>query len=238
MTSLLSICRSGSRSRVRRSRCCWEPSGPGRSSSRAAQSPRKALRSARLRLTLLLVACFALPVLAVMLPGGNIYNGWRQMYFLWTPFALLAALGLRGLSGALGGRVRIAVYGAAGAGFAATVISMALIHPNEDVYFTFFVDRVAPGASAFAIHDGLLGSYDPAGARMASHAFGAIFGRAVPPLFRIAITGFWRTRWFCRSPRESAWPTPLRSASLAALPRCHGIAPPANCIVWKSTGTR
>ena len=111
----------------------------------AARAPRKALRNGRLRFELLLVGCFALPVLAVMLPGGNIFNGWRHMHFLWAPFALLAVFGLRGLSGALGRwRLRTAVYGAAGAGFAATVVSMALIHPNEDVYFTFFVDRVAP----------------------------------------------------------------------------------------------
>ncbi len=110
----------------------------------AARAPRNALRSGRLRFALLLVACFALPVLAVMLPGGNIYNGWRQTYFLWAPFALLSALGLRWMASALGGRARIAVYGAAGAGFAATVISMALIHPNQQTYFTFFVDRVAP----------------------------------------------------------------------------------------------
>ena len=111
---------------------------------RAARAPRKALRTEGLRFGLLLVGCFALPVLAVMLPGGNIYNGWRQMYFLWAPFALLAALGLRGLAGALGGRARMAVYGAAGAGFAATVVSMALIHPNEQVYFNVFVDRATP----------------------------------------------------------------------------------------------
>ena len=111
----------------------------------AARAPRKALRNGGLRFGLLLVGCFALPVFAVMLPGGNIYNGWRQMYFLWAPFALLAAFGLRGLGGALGRRrLRAAVYGAAGAGFAAAVISMALIHPNEQTYFTFFVDRVAP----------------------------------------------------------------------------------------------
>ena len=110
----------------------------------AARAPRKALRSESLRFGLLLVGCFALPVLAVMLPGGNIYHGWRQMYFLWAPFALLAVFGLHRLAGALGARARMTVYGAAGAGFAAAVISIVLIHPNEDVYFTFFVDRVAP----------------------------------------------------------------------------------------------
>ncbi len=113
--------------------------------ARAAQAPRKALRNGRLRFALLLVACFALPVLAVMLPGGNVYHGWRQMYFLWAPFALLSALGLRGLAGALGRRrLRAAVYGAAGAGLVAAVVSMALIHPNEDLYFNFLVDRATP----------------------------------------------------------------------------------------------
>ena len=112
--------------------------------ARAARAPRNALRSRDLRFGLLLVGCFALPVFAVMLPGGNMYNGWRQMYFLWAPFALLAAFGLRGLAGALGGRARMAVYGAAGAGFAATVISMALIHPNQQDYFNVLVDRVTP----------------------------------------------------------------------------------------------
>ena len=110
----------------------------------AAMAPRKAMRTGGLRFGLLLVGCFALPVFAVMLPGGNIYDGWRQMYFLWAPFALLAALGLRRLASALGGRARMAVYGAGGAGFAATVISITLIHPNEQAYFTFSVDRVAP----------------------------------------------------------------------------------------------
>ena len=111
----------------------------------AARAPGNALGNGRLRFWLLLIGCFALPVFAVMLPGGNIYNGWRQMYFLWAPFTLLAAFGLRELAAALGQRrLRAAVYGAAGAGFAAAVVSMALIHPNEDVYFNFLVDRVTP----------------------------------------------------------------------------------------------
>ena len=110
-----------------------------------ARAPRKALRNGRLRFALLLVGCFALPVFAVMLSGANIYNTWRQMYFLWAPFALLGACGLGFLASAFrGSRLMAAAYGSAGAGFAATVISMALIHPNEDAYFTFFVDRVEP----------------------------------------------------------------------------------------------
>ena len=113
---------------------------------RAAAAPRNALRNGSLRFGLLLVGCFALPVLAVALPGGNIYNGWRHMYFLWAPFALLAALGLRGLAGAIGRRrSRTAVYGAAGVGLAAAVVSMELVHPNEDIYFNLLTDRVAPG---------------------------------------------------------------------------------------------
>ncbi len=112
--------------------------------ARMAGAPRKALRNGRLRFALLLAGCFALPVFAVMLSGANIYNTWRHMFFLWAPFALLGALGLRWLAGALGGRARIAVYGSAGAGLAAVVISMTLLHPYEQMHFNFFVDRVAP----------------------------------------------------------------------------------------------
>ena len=112
----------------------------------AAMAPRKAMRTGRLRFGLLLVGCFALPVFAVMLPGGNIYDGWRQMYFLWAPFSVLAAFGLGALISAIGRRrLRTAVYGAAGAGLTATAVSMALIHPNQQVYFNALVDRVAPG---------------------------------------------------------------------------------------------
>ena len=110
----------------------------------AARAPRKALQSGRLRFALLLGACFAAPVVAVML-GASMYKGWRQMYFLWAPFALLGAFGLQWLVSALGRRrLRAAAYGAASAGFAATVISMALLHPNQQEHFNFLVDRVAP----------------------------------------------------------------------------------------------
>ena len=109
---------------------------------RTVTTPRRALRNTRLRFGLLLAGCFALPILAVALLAPNLYNDWRHLYFLWTPFAPLAAWGLRGLAGALPQRLQAAVYGATGAGLAATVVSMALIHPNQQLYFNALVDRV------------------------------------------------------------------------------------------------
>ena len=67
------------------------------------------------------------------------------MYFLWAPFSLLGAFGLQRLASAVArARLRTLVYAAAGAGLAATAGSMALIHPNEEIYFNTLVDRVTP----------------------------------------------------------------------------------------------
>ena len=109
------------------------------------RTPIQTLRNTRTRFGLLTVGCFTLPILAVILLDANVYNGWRQMHFLWAPFSLLAVFGLRWLVSTLGqARLRAAVYGAAGAGLIATLVSMALIHPNQQVYFNFFVDRTTP----------------------------------------------------------------------------------------------
>ena len=111
----------------------------------AVRAPRAAVRSGSLRFGLLLIGCVAAPVAAVVLLDVNVYNGWRQAYFLWAPFALLAAFGLAALVRALGRpRLRAAAYGAAGAGLAMTLASMALIHPNQHAFFNFSVDRVTP----------------------------------------------------------------------------------------------
>ena len=113
--------------------------------AKAIKAPRGAFRNTRLRFGLLLIGCFTLPLLSVMLFDVNIINGWRRMYFLWAPFALLAAFGLQWLVlGLKRARLGAAAYGAAGAGLAAALISMALIHPNQHVYFNFLVDRATP----------------------------------------------------------------------------------------------
>ena len=112
---------------------------------RGVRRPAEALRNTRLRFALLLAACFALPVLAVIVENSTIFNGWRHMHFLWAPFSLLAVFGLHWLGSALRLlRLRAALYGAAGAGLAAVVVSMLALHPHQQVSFNFLVDRVAP----------------------------------------------------------------------------------------------
>ena len=107
--------------------------------------PRDVLRDTRLRFWLMLVGCFVSPIVAVMVLGPNIYNGWRQVYFLYAPFCLLAVFGARWtFSFFRGSRLRFSAYGAVGACVAAVAVSMVAIHPDQQVYFTFLVDRTTP----------------------------------------------------------------------------------------------
>ena len=131
---------------------------------RAITRPIAALRDRETRFGVMLLGCFALPVVVVIALQSNIYNGWRQMYFLWAPFCLLAAVGLHHIAnirikegiwkiGArLPGRIRgvglrrTLAYGIVGAGLATTATAMAALHPYEYVYFNALVDTDAPGA--------------------------------------------------------------------------------------------
>ena len=61
---------------------------------RAITRPIDALRDRETRFGVLLLGYVALPVAAAIILQSNIYNGWRQMYFLWGPFCLIAAVGL------------------------------------------------------------------------------------------------------------------------------------------------
>ena len=105
----------------------------------------RALRNTRRRFGLLALGCIVAPVLGLIALDANVYTGWRQFFFLWAPFSLLAAYGLSRLVSSLRrARLRAAAYLAAGAGLAATLASMALIHPNQQEFFNFSVDRVTP----------------------------------------------------------------------------------------------
>ena len=137
---------------------------------RAITRPLAALRNRETRFRVLLLGCFVMPVIVVIALQSNIYNGWRQMYFLWTPFCLLAAVGLCAIANnnvyqsglkvaarlpgwARGGcrwhmARRTLAYGIAGAGLITTLTAIAALHPHQQVYFNPLVDTKTPGALA------------------------------------------------------------------------------------------
>ena len=140
---------------------CWQ----------AITRPLAALRDRETRFRVLLLGYLVLPVALVIALQSNIYDGWRQMYFLWTPFCLLAAVGLHTITNIrMGGGIwkigarlpgwvrgggcrlhiarRALAYGVAGAGLLTTLTAMAALHPHQQVYFNALVDTKTPGALA------------------------------------------------------------------------------------------
>ena len=113
---------------------------------RTLSGARTALRNGPLRFELLLLACLLLPMLAVAVFASHLYTGWRQMYFIYAPLALLAVIGLSCLVSFGNGKaaLRLGAYGLAGVGLVATVIQMAAIHPNQALYFNLLVDKSTP----------------------------------------------------------------------------------------------
>ena len=108
--------------------------------------PKAIFRNGRQRFLLLLPACFLLPPLAAALLGSNQYEGWRQLYFLYAPFCLLAALGGGWLLTALFRRrpLPVGIYALAGLGLGLIALQMAQIHPLQSSYFNFLVNRATP----------------------------------------------------------------------------------------------
>ena len=128
-----------------------------------------ALRDREIRFGVMLLGCVVLPVAVVIALQSNIYNDWRQMYFLWGPFCLLAAFGLHAIANSdagqgvwkFGARLplwvrgggwhtarRALAYGAAGFGVITTLAAMVALHPYEYVYFNGLADTKTPGALA------------------------------------------------------------------------------------------
>ena len=113
--------------------------------------PAAVFRNTRLRFAGLLLACFLLPPLAAALLGSVQYYDWRHFYFLYVPFGLLAAGGLHWICSSIARRRPWAgpvspagAYGLAGAGLGLIILAMTQIHPLQDLYFNFLVDRTTP----------------------------------------------------------------------------------------------
>ncbi len=126
--------------------------GAGAALGRGVARPGSLIRNTRLRFEWLLLACLALPIAALITLNSNIYDGWRQMYFLYAPLCLLAVCGLRALLAAgrrlrpvaAGARLRRGLSALAAAALVATAADMVRLHPNQEGYFNFLVDRRTP----------------------------------------------------------------------------------------------
>ena len=127
--------------------------GAGAAIGRGGARPGSLLRNTPLRFEWLLLACLTLPIAAVIALNSNIYDGWRQMYFLYAPLCLLAVCGLRALlaaarrlrSPAAAARLRRGLSALAAAALVTTAADAVRLHPNQDGYFNFLVDRRTPG---------------------------------------------------------------------------------------------
>ena len=112
---------------------------------RTVRHPRDLWRATPLRFHLLLVLLIVGTIVAVFVARSSIYNGWRHVYFLYAPLAVLSALGLHWLLSCADRRwMRAGIHALAGAGVAVALVSMVGIHPMEDNYFNSLVDRTTP----------------------------------------------------------------------------------------------
>ena len=119
--------------------------GTGSILFRGILRPGDILRNTQLRFGFLLIACFVLPVSIVVFLGSTLYNGARQMFFLYAPFCLVAIFGLHRTVFLFRRRsLRTGVYVIAGAGVAMTLAAVIRIHPFQQIYFNFLVDRTTP----------------------------------------------------------------------------------------------
>ena len=120
--------------------------GVGALTVRGISRPREVLRNTTLRFGFVLIGCAVLPVLAAAVLDVPLYMAWRHLFFLYAPICLLAVHGLHRLTTLpANGYVRAGGYGLAGAGLGATLAAMIQLHPQQQTYFNFLVDRSTPG---------------------------------------------------------------------------------------------
>ena len=104
-----------------------------------------ALANTNARFGLLALACFILPVASAIVLNANIYDDWRRVYFIYAPFCVLAAFGLRGLASLIAKRGhRVGVYAAMAAAPVLVAARMVSLHPYNGDYFSPLVHRDAP----------------------------------------------------------------------------------------------
>ncbi len=118
--------------------------------SRGIAHPGDILGNTPLRFGFLVLGCFALPMLAAILLGSNLYNGWRHFFFCNASFSVLGAYGLYEVASAVERKslrvdIYIYIYILVAIGFAVTLVEMVRIHPHQLDYFNVLVHRNKPG---------------------------------------------------------------------------------------------
>lgn len=110
--------------------------------ARGLRRPAQLVANTPLRFEAMLLACVAFPLVASLVLESPVRM--RHLFFLHGPAAVLAALGLRWLVTACGVRLGGAALALAGGGLVATAAEMAQIHPHQQIYFNYLVDRATP----------------------------------------------------------------------------------------------
>jgi hypothetical protein len=93
-----------------------------------------------LRDELLLLSAFFLPLLIVIVLGSSFYNGWRQMFFIYAPFLVIAVKGMETVIHLIQGkfpgwRSRLILTGILGFGLLPVGGWMIANHPYQYLYF-------------------------------------------------------------------------------------------------------
>ena len=107
-------------------------------------APHVVFKNTQLRFCFLIMACLMSPIAIATFLDANLFNGWRHLYFLYVPLCLLAVTAVDWIRSIHFLWLKILTHGAIGVGIAASVVSMASIHPHEYIYFNFLVDRTTP----------------------------------------------------------------------------------------------
>ena len=92
---------------------------------------------------------FFIPVLTAILLGSNMYNGWRQMYFIYPAFLIIALNGVRFIYAFLFKKINLKSYNLASAVITALLIFnlvfitqlMVGLHPHQYVYYNIIAGK-------------------------------------------------------------------------------------------------
>ncbi len=102
---------------------------------------RDALANSAARFGMLALACLILPVAGAIALNSNLYDDWRQMYFLYAPAVVLAAFGLRALAALGKPAFRAGAFALAALGIAAAAVQTVSLHPYQNDYFNILANK-------------------------------------------------------------------------------------------------